>query len=1472
MAFSALGAMSSVLTNKSNVSINNPLAVTLTGQYITYTQGSSILYAFFSGSGTIQFSRNAIGSMLMVGGGGGGGWGNGGAGGGSGGVTYGLIGFDASTNYTISIGQGGAGGVYAGSTSYRGSASSGANTTFIGGAINETANGGGYGGSAIYSLGQAGADGGSGGGGCGAWNNSGYGTKITKTGSMTYLGNNGSPGIDIVGGGGGGGATAVGGSPSPGNTFYSGGKGGDGFNWTTAGTTITVGGGGGGGSNTNNSANPNNAGLGGLGGGGAGARSGVNGIAGTANTGGGGGGASLNLSSAGGSGGAGGSGVFIIALPSYATRSGTAPITLLSPTSPIASVVSATSASVAFTLPSGSIAPILYAVTSSPGAIVATGKTTPIVVSGLTSATSYTFTVTARYIIGVSSPSTVSSSITTSAPSAPTGISASRLTNTSASIAFTPPSGIVTSYTVTSNPGSITGTGSSSPITVSGLSTGTTYTFTVTATNAAGTSPASTVSSSITTSAPSAPTGISASLLTNTSASIAFTPPSGTVTSYTVTSNPGSITGTGSSSPIAVTGLTTGTSYTFTVTATNAAGTSPASTASASFTMTVPFSASSINGLQLWLDGADPLNTGTAPSSGTVITSWSDKSGSSNNFAQATGSFQPIYGAMSNGKTAVNFASSKYMTNTTISVPTTYSIFVVGYTGTNGYGRLLNGGVDGALFFGTGSGATQFATFAGNGVSTWNDSNINSPATSVASLCLMEMTNSGTSSGLLPYVNGTVLNAKNGTTVSFTTLQVGSYYATGSNQFWNGYVAEILIYNSVLSATNRQVVEGYLAWKWGIQASLPVAHPYYSYAPIFGPPSAPTALTVTVASATSLSVAFTPPTGLITSYTVTSSPGSITATGASSPIVVSGLTTGTAYTFTVTATGSYGTSPASVASASAIPVIVFGATSIAGLQLWLDAADPLNTGSAPSNGSTISTWYDKSGSARNATATGTVTYNTTAFNSKPAMTFGSSQYFTGNVPVTGSTITTMAVYTMNSNTGVSGRIIGMSNAIGSLDYNNTSSMSLSRSNIGNGIILYRNTASVTSSFPSYSTPYLVEAWFDGTSMRSTIQVGSGTAITTVASTGNFGIAKYVVGNSTAPGPAGEFWNGYISEIIVYNTSLSTKNRQVIEGYLSWKWGIQANLPVAHPYYNAAPTFGVPSAPTAVTASIASAATSLSVAFTEPNGLITSYTVTSSPGSITGTGSSSPIVVSGLTTGTAYTFTVTATNSYGTSPASAASASFTTIASRQLVPFIWYKFNDTTNSGTGGSAYNGTLVGTSYTVGPSTANGIPVSGAGRLTATGTNSSWFSVPSWTSTSAGITICFWVYPLTAQGCTFCFGTTTNQWYYMLEFFSNQYYIYGTATDIGAQNNGPNPALNTWTHYAFVHGTTQTKFYVNGSLTGTTSWNVPVGTRSLNYIGNGFQNATGNPNSYITDFEIHTTTLTDAQVLSIYQATSLT
>jgi hypothetical protein len=85
------------------------------------------------------------------------------------------------------------------------------------------------------------------------------------------------------------------------------------------------------------------------------------------------------------------------------------------------------------------------------------------------------------------------------------------------------------------------------------------------------------------------------------------------------------------------------------------------------------------------------------------------------------------------------------------------------------------------------------------------------------------------------YTNGG--NAGSAVTASYSgsgTSLLGVGFNGGSpvsTQYLTGSIYEVVVYNSALTGTQRQQIEGYLAAKWGLSTSLPTSHPYYSIPP-----------------------------------------------------------------------------------------------------------------------------------------------------------------------------------------------------------------------------------------------------------------------------------------------------------------------------------------------------------------------------------------------------------------------------------------------------------------------------------------------------------------------------------------------------------------------------------------------------------------------------------------------------------------
>ena len=211
-------------------------------------------------------------------------------------------------------------------------------------------------------------------------------------------------------------------------------------------------------------------------------------------------------------------------------------------------------------------------------------------------------------------------------PDPPTNVTATA-GNAQATVSWSAPAddggSAITLYAVTSDPDGRTATTTAATTTavVTGLTNGTSYTFTVTATNAVGTSASSVPSDPvIPATVPDRPTQVTA-VAGNTLATVSWDAPADTgglpITLYVVTSDPDGRTATTTATitTVVVSSLRNGTSYTFTVTAANAIGTGAASTPSnAVVPATVPGSptnvtASAGNG-QAAVSWAAPTDTG----------------------------------------------------------------------------------------------------------------------------------------------------------------------------------------------------------------------------------------------------------------------------------------------------------------------------------------------------------------------------------------------------------------------------------------------------------------------------------------------------------------------------------------------------------------------------------------------------------------------------------------------------------------------------------------------------------------------------------------------------------------------------------------------------------------------------------------------------------------------------------------------
>jgi hypothetical protein len=547
------------------------------------------------------------------------------------------------------------------------------------------------------------------------------------------------------------------------------------------------------------------------------------------------------------------------------------------------------------------------------------------------------------------------------APGGVTGVSASAGVG-SATVSWTAPgSGApATSYKITPYIGTTAQTpttveASQTSKTITGLTGGTTYTFTVTAINEAGTGPESSKSNAVTPTAatvPGAPTGVSATAGAG-SATVNWTAPSSNggsaITSYKITPFKAGVaqspvTAEASATSTTILGLTVGSSYTFTVAATNAVGTGSASSQS---NAVVPTTTS--------VPGAPTGVTAQGKTSGAQV-SWMAPS-SNGGSAITSYKITPYIGTTAQTPTTTGTtATSATLSGLTNGVAYTFKVAAINGIGTGAESTASAAVTPYATIFDL---ATPATVDSGDGGSVNLGVKFNSEvAGSIEGIRFYKAaTNTGTHVGTLWSATGEKLaeatftneTASGWQQVKFSspvpiqanTTYVASYLAPAGHYSVNGPSLESQVTNGPLKAIASGSTGGNGVYAYGGAVTFPKetynATNYWVdvlFAPPAPPavPGQPTGVTAT-AAAGAATVSWTAPStgGAPTSYTITpykagvaQTPKTINGTPPETTTGFSGLTEGASYTFTVQAAN--GTGSGTVSAPSNSITIPTGAT------------------------------------------------------------------------------------------------------------------------------------------------------------------------------------------------------------------------------------------------------------------------------------------------------------------------------------------------------------------------------------------------------------------------------------------------------------------------------------------------------------------------------------------------------------------
>jgi hypothetical protein len=415
------------------------------------------------------------------------------------------------------------------------------------------------------------------------------------------------------------------------------------------------------------------------------------------------------------------------------------------------------------------------------------------------------------------------------------------------------------------------------------------------------------------------------------------------------------------------------------------------------------------------------------------------------------------------------------------------------------------------------------------------------------------------------------------------TLKIMRYEYPDPDTFNQGDIAEMLIYKTALSTTERQLVEGLLAWKYGMQASLPDGHPWKETDPSAVanlPPSV--AITspannsiLSLGSSENMTASASDVDGSVTNVAFYTN-GVFIGEDSSSPFSLA-WTASAAGTYSLTAKAWDDQGASNVSESVSVRVASMpqaGKVPTNGLALWLKA-DAIT---GKSNGQALSAWDNSSPVtyldylvAAPSGKEPTYIDGSASFAGKPVVRFDGVNDVL-NVSNFVMAVPDVTVFVVGEFSGGNSFIMEQSpNSWGNAGFYvlfggsaGSTEGNVLRTGTGMGrwgnFGTYDISAPVFTAFQYDATPDTWSAWTNGAALPSITPAcygGDPPAPLAGGATDTLKIMRLEYNNT--------FRAGDVAEVLVYTAALNQSDRQLVEGLLAWKYRMQAKLPADHPW-------------------------------------------------------------------------------------------------------------------------------------------------------------------------------------------------------------------------------------------------------------------------------------------------------------------